>query len=139
MTMTVATDDARIRIAADYAALGRSGQILLLAKLANWLTLMARDTYGPEGGVADSYRLRAFNETQNRILAQLNRLLTEDDHRYPDDVFANILVDQFQALTLDTADIISFASESGAAAKQPRRTRRQSSPRSAAATLHRLR
>ena len=140
MTMTVATDDTRKRIAADYAALHRPGQVLLLVKLADWLSLMARDTYDAQGGVADGVRLRAFNEAQNRILAQLVRLLTTDDRRYPDEVFADILVDQFQVLELDATDIRRLAAECAVQARQPRLTRRPSrTPRSAAATSHRLR
>ncbi len=53
----------------------------------------------------DGARLRAFNEAQNRIQAQLLRLLTASTQRYPDDVFANILVDQFQALRVDPEDL----------------------------------
>jgi hypothetical protein len=126
MTMSVATDDAGNRIAADY--------------VADWLSLMARDTCDREGGVADSARLRAASEAQNRILAQLARLLTADDRRCPSDVFANILVDQFWTLGLDAAGISRFAAECAAQAKQPRRMpSRSGMTRAAAATLSRSR
>jgi hypothetical protein len=140
MTMSVATDDAGNRIAADYVASDRQSQVMPLAKLADWLSLMARDTYDREGGVADSARLRAASEAQNRILAQLVRLLTADDRRYPSDVFANILVDQFRTLGLDAAGINRFAAECAARAKQPRRMpSRSGMTRAAAATLRRSR
>ncbi|HTB43954.1 MAG TPA: hypothetical protein VK741_10045 [Acetobacteraceae bacterium] len=99
--MSKATDATRNRIAAQYGALDCARQAVLLARLADRFSLMARDTYDQSGGVADAARLRAFNEAQNRILAQLLRLLTANAQRYPDDVFANILVDQFQTLSID--------------------------------------
>lgn len=100
--------DVRDQIASGYAALKDGDQIALLAKLADRLTLMARDTYDRQGGVADAARLRAFNEAQHRILAQLGRLLTADAQRYPDDVFANVLADQFGILRLDPAEILKM-------------------------------
>jgi hypothetical protein len=99
--------ETRKRIAARYAALDTEHQAILLARLADRLSLMARETYEPGEGVSDSTRLRAFNEAQNRILAQLVRLLTSDPQRYPDDVFANILMDQFQMLRIDPAQIFA--------------------------------
>ena len=102
-------NDIRQRISSRYLALDRQGQILLLAKLANRLTIVARDTYDLQGGVADEVRLKAVNEAQHRILSQLLRLLTDDARRYPDDVFANILVDQFNNLSLDPDDLFKFA------------------------------
>jgi hypothetical protein len=100
--------DIRHEMVVRYASLDDRGQILLLAKLADRLTLMARDTYDEVGGVRDNVRLRAFNEAQNRILAQLLRLLVADERRYPDDVFGNILMDQIQILKLDPGDIFGM-------------------------------
>jgi hypothetical protein len=125
MTMTASASDLRQRIAAQYAALDSRSQALLLVKLADWLTLMARDTYDQHGGVANSTRLRFFNEAQNRILAQLVLLLTADDRRYPDDVFANILVDQFQSLNLDPGCITDLAVEYLSEAKRSQRAPRR--------------
>jgi hypothetical protein len=102
-------NDIRQRISSLYLALDHRQQILMLAKLANRLTIVARDTYDLQGGVADAARLRVVNEAQHRILAQLLRLLTDDARRYPDDVFANILVDQFNNLSLDPDDLAKFA------------------------------
>jgi hypothetical protein len=98
--------DIRDQIAARYTALQGRSQILVLAKLADRLTLLARDTYDGQVGVTDGARLRAFNEAQNRVVAHLVRLLTGDEHRYPDDVFANVLVDQFDILQLDPDEIL---------------------------------
>jgi len=103
-------NDIRQRISSLYLALNRQQQVLMLAKLADRLTIVARDTYDLQGGVADAVRLRAVNEAQHRISAQLLRLLTDDARRYPDDVFANILVDQFNNLSLDPNDLSKFAS-----------------------------
>lgn len=105
--MNQSTDETRKRIAAQYSALDSARQAVLLARLADRMSLMARDTYDPNGGVADGARLRSFNEAQNRILAQLLRLLTASTQRYPDDVFANILVDQFQTLRIDPEQIFA--------------------------------
>ena len=102
-------NDIRQRLSSLYLALDRQEQILMLAKLADRLTLLARDTYDLQGGVVDAVRLRAFNEAQHRILAQLLRLLTVDEHRYPDDVFANIFVDQFNILRLNPDNFFKFA------------------------------
>jgi hypothetical protein len=135
----IAGSDIRTRVSTDCAALDTSSKVLLLARLADWLTLMARDTYDSDGGVADPARLRAFNEAQNRILAQLVRLLTGDHRRYPDNVFANMVVDQFDTLQLDAADLIRLAEECTGQTKQFRRAGRQSRTSKAAAALHRLR
>jgi len=91
----------RKHFAGRYAAMGTERQIVALARLASRLSLMARETYDTAGGVADGERLRAFNEAQNKVSAQLERLLTSDPQRYPDDVFANILCDQFEMLGSD--------------------------------------
>ena len=105
--MNHSTDETRKRIAGQYSAPDSMRQAELLARLADRMSLMARDTYDPNGGVADGARLRSFNEAQNRILAQLLRLMTASTQRYPDDVFANILVDQFQTLRIDPEQIFA--------------------------------
>ena len=53
MMKVIAGNDIRTRVSTDYAALDTSSRVLLLARLADWLTLMARDTYDSDGGVAD--------------------------------------------------------------------------------------
>jgi hypothetical protein len=101
-------NDIRQQLSVRYTTSDREHQVLFLAKLADRLTLLGRDTYDSQYGVLDSVRLRAFNEAQNRILAQLVRMLTKNEQRYPDDVFANILVDQFDILKLDPETILEF-------------------------------
>lgn len=93
--------ETRKQFAARYAAMGAERQTVALARLANQLSLMARDTYVAGGGVSDSERLRDFNEAQYKVLAQLERLLMSDPERYADDVFANVLCDQFELLGAD--------------------------------------
>ncbi|HEY1930593.1 MAG TPA: hypothetical protein VGG99_01145 [Acetobacteraceae bacterium] len=109
-------NETRKRIAARYAALDGKRQAVLLARVADRLTLLARDTYDATGGVADNVRLRAFNEAQNRVLAQLVRVITTDRHRYPDDVFANILVDQCEILRVDPEQILGSCLDAPSAA-----------------------
>jgi hypothetical protein len=101
-------DDIRSQIVARFAALDEPSQILVLAKIANRLTLVGRETYKLREGVEDSTRLRLVNEAMGRIVEQQLHLLSKDKDRYPDDVFANILVDQFSALKLDKKSIQMF-------------------------------
>jgi hypothetical protein len=96
----------RQEISGRYIALGCQRQIELLVRLADRLALSARDAYGEDGVGADGTRLRAFNEAQNRILGQLLKLVISDERRYPDEVFANILVDQFAMLQIDPGEIL---------------------------------
>jgi hypothetical protein len=95
----------RDQLAARYEALDLHHQQVFLAKLGEWLTLVGRGYYDTEDGVSE---LRAVNEAMHRVLGQLQRMLDSNKHRYPDDVFANVLVDQFQALKLDPATIFRF-------------------------------
>jgi hypothetical protein len=97
----------RKRIAARYSALDEEQQAVLLARLADRLSVTARETYEPGQGVSDGARLRAFNEALNRILAQLVQVLTANPRRYPNDVFANMLVDQFQTLRVDPEQLFA--------------------------------
>jgi hypothetical protein len=83
-------------------------QLIFLARLAHRLTLVGRATYDDRGGVADSESLRTINEAQHRISAQQLKMLMEDKRRYPDDVFANILVDYRQALKLHPEDVFQW-------------------------------
>jgi hypothetical protein len=103
--MTTMADQVRRRIAADYAALDISKQAKVLATLGDRFTLLARDTYNHPDDVADTKRLRKFNEAGNRIFGHLTRILTNDDRRYPDDVYADILVDQLDALDISTDEL----------------------------------
>jgi hypothetical protein len=101
-------NDLRQRLAVQYATSSSQSQVLFLVKLANRLTFLARDTYDDHYGVSDSVRLRSFNEANHRIAAQLVHMLAADEKRYPDDVFANILVDQFEILKLDPETLFAL-------------------------------
>jgi hypothetical protein len=84
-------------------------QSLCLARLAHRLTIDARDTYDRQGGVADTARLRRFNEAEHHILGQLLKLLAGDQRRYPDDVFANMLVDHLEALRIAPEGVLQWS------------------------------
>jgi hypothetical protein len=101
--------ESRKHFADRYVAMNIERQAVALARLGNLLSLMARETYAVGGGVSDGERLRTFNEAQNKVLAQLERLLTSDPQRYPDDVFTNILCDQFEMLGVDTQTLLVAA------------------------------
>ena len=93
--------DVRARFAARYGNLDILAQQRFLIDVGNYLTLVGRETSGLNGDVLDSLRLRAVNEAMHRVLGQLWRLANDDERRYPDDVFANIIVDQYKILALD--------------------------------------
>lgn len=57
-----------------FASLKHDEKLLMLANLAYYLTIVARDTYSPDGGVDDPKRLRVLNEVQHRTLAVLRTL-----------------------------------------------------------------
>jgi hypothetical protein len=101
-------NDARELVVARYVAMDTQAQRVFLVKLACQLTLVGRDTYDTFGAVNDPVRLRAVNEAQHRVLSQLLKLLTGDERRYPDEVFANIVVDQLQASKLDPEGILPW-------------------------------
>lgn len=82
-----------------YLTLARSDQIRFLAFLAAQLTVHARGTY--EVGtdrIAQPERLREINEFQHRIAFHLFHLLRDQPQRYPEDVFAELLVDYAEAV-----------------------------------------
>jgi hypothetical protein len=102
-------DDARSHMVGRYAALSADGQSAFLTKLAHRLTIDARDTYDRQGGVTDSARLRRFNEAEHHILGQLLRLSMGDQHRYPNDVFSNMLVDHLEALKIAPEGVLQWS------------------------------
>jgi hypothetical protein len=95
--------DVRDHLAMAYGGLSKAGQALFLARMLLRLNLLARGTYSVGDGVEDAAMLRRFNEAQNRIESQLVSLLSSNLDRYPDDVFANIIVDQFEQLGISAA------------------------------------
>ncbi len=94
-------NDIRQDTSARYAAMDIQHQLIFLARLAHRLTLVGRETYNDHGDIADSEKLRSINEAQHRISGQQLKMLTDDERRYPDDVFANILIDYLQALKIN--------------------------------------
>jgi hypothetical protein len=101
-------NDVRQDTSARYAAMDVQHQLIFLARLAHRLTLVGRATYDDQGGIADSESLRAINEAQHRISAQQLKILMDDKRRYPDDVFANILVDYLQELKIHPEDVFQW-------------------------------
>jgi hypothetical protein len=100
-------------LAASYGKLSEGKQALFLARILLRLNLLARGTYSVGEGVNDPNMLRKFNEAQNRIEAQLLSLLQSNPKRYPDDVFSNILIDQFEWLGMSSSaavDMINYGS-----------------------------
>jgi hypothetical protein len=98
-------NDLRVQFSDIYAKATPACQARFLAKLLSYLTMMARTTYRLGQGVSDGDLLRSFNEAQNRIADQLSHLLDEELRRYPDDVFANIIVDNLVNVRFDQEKI----------------------------------
>ena len=75
-----------------FSGLKAEKKTFVLINLASELTIWSRYTYavGSEA-VADPERLRLCNELQHRILGQLYKIFTDDEKRYPDDVFFKII------------------------------------------------
>lgn len=96
------------QIISRYVALSPQKQIVLLARVAERIAFHGRDAYGDKANVADIARLKAFNEAQNRILPQLVWLLTANQHRYPDEVFCNVLIEQLQVLRFDPLEVVEM-------------------------------
>jgi hypothetical protein len=67
-----------------------------LAGLAHEMTVVGRSFYSdsPQGQVVPSDVMIALNELQHQITGQQWHLADEDEERYPDDVFVNILFDR---------------------------------------------
>jgi hypothetical protein len=96
-----------------YTGMTNSAQAVFLARMLLRLNVLGRGTYSVGEGVEDPALLRKFNEAQNRIESQLVRLLLSDLKRYPDDVFANIVFDQFEMLGLSSQITMAIIDESG--------------------------
>ena len=66
----------------------------ILANLIHALTIIARDTYEiGRDGLTDPQRMRRINEVQHRISDFLCALLSNNPHRYPDDVLVRIILE----------------------------------------------
>jgi hypothetical protein len=100
--------DIRQDASARYAAMDVQQQLIFLAKLAQRLTIVGRDAYSGQGGIPDSEKLKSINEAQNRISSQQLKMLTNNERRYPDDVFANILIDYLQELKINPEQVFQW-------------------------------
>lgn len=106
-------EDVRRTLTSRYADLDLSTQQLFLAKAGYWLSLSARETFRPGTDAVDNAPLlRAFSEAHHRIFDQLIGMMAGSDQRYPDDVFANILVDNVVNVRLDPAKLLTLLSAS---------------------------
>jgi hypothetical protein len=109
--------DLRDHLVATYGEMNESCQAVFLARLLLHLNVFARGTYvGGTDDVQAPKMLRKFNEAQNRIASQLVKLLCSDSKRYPDDVFANILAEEFEILGLSSATAMNIINTSRGAA-----------------------
>ncbi len=69
-------------------------KIAVLTRVAFELTIFARNTYLPDSdGLKHPEQLRIYNEIQHKLLGQLNKILTGDENRYPDDLFLQMLLE----------------------------------------------
>ena len=99
----------RERVVECYCALTLPNQERFLANVGHWLTMAGRGTYVVgEDDVHDGPTLRKVNEGAHRIFDQLRLMLMSSDQRYPDDVFAGILVDKFRAAKLNRETILKL-------------------------------
>lgn len=82
-----------------FSDLSNNEKAAFLAQLAWELTVAARETYkvGTED-LTNPKLMRLINEIQHRILSQLSAILRNDENRYPDEVFWQIMFDNNQAM-----------------------------------------
>jgi hypothetical protein len=121
--MAMSQQEMRHALARRYMALDPRVKELFLAEVGYWLSFNARDTF--KAGTTDveaPSRLRAFSESHHRIFEQLRSMMAESPNRYPDEVFANIVVDNVLAVGLDPTDLLELlsASETETPAAAPR-------------------
>ncbi len=78
-----------------YSALPAKNQARFLARLAPEMTVWGRDSYKVLTGndAVSAALLTAYNELQHKISAHVMHLLEDNNKRYPDHVFINILFD----------------------------------------------
>ena len=84
-------------IKSSFSALSTNEQERVLSVLAHQLTVYARDAYEEIGeGGEGAIKLRAFNEVLHNVTGQLAAMLRNNDKRYPDDVFIDIVFETAQ-------------------------------------------
>lgn len=77
----------------EYAALSNTDQLYFLARLAHTITIRVRASHiGEPETESTPSRLNALNEVQHQIAGQLTHMVRGDTNRYPDTVFAEILL-----------------------------------------------
>jgi len=95
-----------------YSDLSNDEKANFLACLAFELTIVARDSYevGTDD-LTDSKEMRLINEIQHRILSQLSAVLRNDERRYPDEVFWQIVFGYSQRMEKIVARVaVNFSS-----------------------------
>src|SRR5262245_23597184 len=81
-----------------YAGLTPQNRLRALARLAHGLTIMAREYYVPGTvDLTDPAAVREINELQHRVAAQVVALLDDHAMRFPDDVMAQIIMEESPA------------------------------------------
>lgn len=95
------------------SSLQRDQKLRMLARLSHSLTIVARDTYDPDGGVTVPSRLRALNEVQHHTSSAVISLI---DGRTvpPDEAIAAMYLARRDDSTL--SGLLAYAFESSAAA-----------------------
>ena len=96
------------------ASLAREQKLRVIALLCHNITIVSRDTYGDDGGVKDSMRLRSLNEIQHRISAALVALTSEGSSVFPDNALVTMFFTPRDDIHLSR--LLVFAFEESAAA-----------------------
>jgi hypothetical protein len=106
-----------------FANLQASDQIRFLVRLSWELTLVGRNFYvvGTDE-LTEPRALRTLNELQHQISQHVLKLLEEDEERYPDDVFVNIILDHRETAIPQFSDLIDSAWERAFRSVGPGRT-----------------
>ncbi|MBL8532042.1 MAG: hypothetical protein JNK94_09930 [Hyphomonadaceae bacterium] len=80
-----------------YCGLNQDEQLRANLSAAYWITLAARE---PE---RDLEALRRLNELQHKIIEQSTKLLSRDPDRYPDQFFAEMVIEGLEQAALDAS------------------------------------
>ncbi len=82
------------KMLSQFSSLDTKQKSLVIVQLSLELTILARDTYVVASeAVAKPQQLRLYNEIQHILLGQLYKIVTDDEKRYPDNVFLKIIFD----------------------------------------------
>lgn len=77
-----------------FSAMSTGQQAVVLARYGHQLTVSARLAYGAPEGVAPPTLLADTNEIMHRVLDHIEKLLTGNTSRYPDDALVTIIVNE---------------------------------------------